>query len=454
MSLSHTEHGAGQAAGVASAALPRLPAGGVGYAAWVAGADVSLERAGALGIHRKPMAKEQWLDLAARVDAWREEELSAAIALTGGGAPATASQSSTGVQTPKGTQDASLSTEAKEARKLVGATVERSRRIYGLIYAALPEELRPQVAHLPQGWAHGLWQWLQAKFQSTEEDSVGELLGRWTSLRQEEGESFDAYRARVNQLRTLLEAAKEKPSSRMYAYMLLDRLQPRYKPAVLALKAGGQLKDAEAVAWDTITALINAHERQEQRIGADGGDGAAMAAAARSFGSSGSGDSASFQQARSKRSGRSGGTAAGAGDRRRGGGGGGQSGKPRDSSRAQDPRTCFRCGERGHIAAECAAPPARPREETAPGQLESRPAVSRCPPRRAQPPTATRPSAATTRMKQPRAAASRSPVTTGRRSYAWRTRRAAATVSSDSGPRPSPRQRPAVASKRHPRPAR
>ena len=51
----------------------------------------------------------------------------------------------------------------------------------------------------------------------------------------------------------------------MYAYILLDRLHSRYKPAILALKAGGQMKDASVIAWDTVTAFINAHERSEQR---------------------------------------------------------------------------------------------------------------------------------------------------------------------------------------------
>jgi hypothetical protein len=37
----------------------------------------------------------------------------------------------------------------------------------------------------------------------------------------------------------LLTHAKEKPSERQHVFMLLDRLQPRYKPAVLALKLGG-----------------------------------------------------------------------------------------------------------------------------------------------------------------------------------------------------------------------
>ena len=110
--------------------------------------------------------------------------------------------------------------------------------IFGVIWASLPEELRAQAAHVPQGFALGLWQWLQQKFQNTEQDSVGELLAQWVALRQEEDESFDAYRARVNQLKSLLEHAKEPQSARMCVFTLLDKLQPRYKQAVLALKAG------------------------------------------------------------------------------------------------------------------------------------------------------------------------------------------------------------------------
>jgi hypothetical protein len=60
--------------------------------------------------------------------------------------------------------------------------------------------------------------------------NIGNLLDQWTSMRQGEAaedESFDAYLARVNQLRSLLEHAGEKPSHNMYAYTLLWKLQPR-----------------------------------------------------------------------------------------------------------------------------------------------------------------------------------------------------------------------------------
>ena len=233
---------------------PRLHNGGIGYAAWRDNMDVFLQRAGAEGIHRKVMTEAAWTEMSRRVEEWSAEAFDAAMALVSG-----STTGSSSIAAP-------LSAEMKEARKVVSLTVERSRKVYGTLYSALPEELRAQVAHMAQGWAYGLWHWLETKFQSTEQDSVGELLAQWTTLRQEEDETFDAYRARVTHLNSLLAAAKEKPSARMFSYMMLDRLQPRFKQAVLALKAGGQLKDAESIAWDTVTAFVNSHERNEMRL--------------------------------------------------------------------------------------------------------------------------------------------------------------------------------------------
>src|SRR5579875_402936 len=167
-------------------AAPRLQSGGVGYAAWQANMDVFLQRAGAEGIHRKPMAEAAWKEMVLRVEQWSEEALAAAMALVVGDA---------GGSSSKAVKAEPLSPEIKEARRLVSATVERSRKVYGMLYSVLPEELRVQVAHISQGWAYGLWHWLESKFQSTEQDSVGELLAQWTTLRQEEEETFDAYRA-------------------------------------------------------------------------------------------------------------------------------------------------------------------------------------------------------------------------------------------------------------------
>lgn len=258
MSLSSEEQRTMMSASEKLAQAPRLSSGGVGYGAYKESMHVHLQRAGAEGIHCKVMTEATWVTMTQNVEEWAEEELSSALALTSGTSSGSSSSTSKVAAT-------ALRDEVKAARKLVAATVERSRKAYGILYTSLPDELRPQIGHIPDGWAYGLWHWLETKFQSTEEDSVGDLLAQWMQLRQEDDESFDSYRARVNKIRELLKNAKEEPSARMYTYIMLDRLHARYKPAVLALKAGGQVKDASVIAWDTVTAFINSHERSEQR---------------------------------------------------------------------------------------------------------------------------------------------------------------------------------------------
>ena len=237
---------------------PRLQYGN--YATWRPNMDVYLQRNGAEGIHKRKSTEKEWIDINDQVNGWADEALEAALSLTLSTSSSTSSNSS----------KVTITDEVKTARTLVSTTVERSRKVFGILYSSLPDDLRIQVAHIAQGWAFGLWDWLEKKFQSTEEDNVGTLLAQWTMLQQLEEESFDAYRARVNRLSTLLEQAKEKPSARMYSYILMDRLQPRYKQAVLALKASGQLKDADKIGWEEVTAFINSHERNEQRIGNGG----------------------------------------------------------------------------------------------------------------------------------------------------------------------------------------
>jgi hypothetical protein len=232
----------GNAAGAAAvgalhaAQAPRLRSAAGSYAAWKPDMDVYLERVGADGVHKRTMTDESWRKLALQVQSWSDEALAQALAsigvedvvITMSSAAAGGSTESPAPSTSSTSKSTSteLTSEQKEQRKLVTALVERSRRTFGVIWAALPEELRVQAAHVPQGFAAGLWLWLQQKFQNTEQDSVGELLAQWIALRQEEDESFDAYRARVNQIKALLEHAKEPQSARMYVFTLLDKLQP------------------------------------------------------------------------------------------------------------------------------------------------------------------------------------------------------------------------------------
>lgn len=142
---------------------PLLRAGG--YAAWKPSMNVYLQRHGAADVHTEQQTQDEWLRDSSNVAAWNKQTLAAArIAALGTGLGAGLDDGSTlggatgsSVVAAGMPKEESLSAETKAGRLLVAAYVERSRQAFGRIYSALPEELRPQVAHLPQGWAFGLW---------------------------------------------------------------------------------------------------------------------------------------------------------------------------------------------------------------------------------------------------------------------------------------------------------
>jgi hypothetical protein len=229
-------------------------------------------KSGVDGVHTREMTKDTWEAVYKQVRSWDHEQEQADIAsITGGNV----------------VKLQPVDQEEKERRKRIRDVVQRSQKAYAALFDVMPMELQPQVAHIPAGFAYGLWKWLQDKFQSTETDAVNELIQSWMKLRMSDDELFDAYRARVNNIYTLLVQAKEKPSAHQYAYKLLDELTSRYTQAVLALKASGKLKiDVDKKVepnWDEIAAFINAHERDALRMegedaGAASSPGAAMSA--------------------------------------------------------------------------------------------------------------------------------------------------------------------------------
>lgn len=378
MSLTSGVDGAGAGRG-GELRTPQLQPGG--YAAWKPRMEVFLQHQGAQGVHLRVCTSKQWLRMSNSVRQWQEEELEAALAATGCGAASDDDADvedglavGSGVGQKGGSKavkqeasQAGAKLQQEKERSLVRAIVERSTRAYGRIYAALPDGLALQVAHIPQGFAYGLWHWLEEKFQSTDEDNVDSLLDEWHALAQTPGESFDAFRARVNSVQTLLAHAGEKPSARMYAHTLLSRLQPQYKAAVLVLKSGSQLKattttgkDGKTVKmevdWDKITAFINSHERSEQRLErsedglSPGVDHAAMTARG-----VWRGGSDKKMKNYSKDTSMDPGVSSHEGGRQRGteNDDGIASGRPRTFKDIQ----CFNCREYGHVAGLCDKPP-------------------------------------------------------------------------------------------------
>jgi Chromo (CHRromatin Organisation MOdifier) domain/Zinc knuckle len=207
----------------------------------------------------------------------------------------------------------------KKAKQRVADLIGRSRRAFGYLYSALPVDLRPLVADVPQGYAYGIWSFLEKKFRNTEQDSVMALWERITTVTQETDETYDVYKARVDSVVELLTNAKQTLPAGLYASLLLWRLQPRYATAVLTLKTGDKLKDPATIDWSSITEYMSQYERSQLSLGETE--------------SAGSSDRA--MAARGKSS-------AGGADRR-------------DHSNIQ----CFNCRKLGHFANRCPLPDRR-----------------------------------------------------------------------------------------------
>ena len=248
MSADTTGAGGGYG-GMGGERAPRLTSMAGDYAAWKKRMEgyfmrVSLERA-----YNKE--RPTFGALCADVLRWETEEEDAVVALAAalrivpaGSAHSSASSpaapAGSNPAAPAASAAASAAAVADQAtRRAIRSIVDRSRRAYAILYECIPSELQQQSAHVQQGYAYGLWHWLETKLQPTESDSVHALLGQFFALAQEVDESFDAYRARVNKVDALLTAAKACPPRMQYAFMLLDRLQPRYAQAVLALRLSG-----------------------------------------------------------------------------------------------------------------------------------------------------------------------------------------------------------------------
>ena len=156
--------------------------------------------------------------------------------------------------------------EQVEQDKSVAELVNRSKKAFGFLFDAIPADLRLLVADVPQGYAFGIWSFLEKKFRNTGQDTVMDLWERLTSLRHETEESFDVFKARVDSVKELLESAKQTIQPGLYASILL-RLQPRYAVAVLTLKTSDRVKDPATIDWPAIAEFMAQYERNHLGLG-------------------------------------------------------------------------------------------------------------------------------------------------------------------------------------------
>ncbi len=202
----------------------------------------------------------QWKELCTVVQADAAAEEDEAIALLLGA-------SSVGSSMQHTVKNASLSSAQLKAKQSVTERIRRARKAYSYLYASIPVDLRQLVADVPQGYAYGVWSFLEKRFRNTEQDSVMALWKEFTTMVQDNEESFDTYKARVDSARELLVNAKQPIPEGLYASLILWNLQPHYSTAVLTLKTGDRLKDPAKIDWTSITDYMAQYERSQVHLG-------------------------------------------------------------------------------------------------------------------------------------------------------------------------------------------
>ena len=220
--------------------------------------------------------------------------------------------------------------EAVTAKKVVVAVIGRSQRAFGFLYAALPTDLRLLVADVPQGYAYGVWSYLEKKFRNTEADNVAALWKQFVSLAQSPDETFDEYKARVDSVAELLKHAKATLDQSLYTTILMWNLQPRYATAVLTLKTGDRLKDPASIDWPAIAVYMAQYERSQESLGETGEGERTFAARARQTPSQSSPSSSSLSAP-----------------------GGPSAGRRPDWIKSA---TCHNCQRKGHLQRDCPEP--------------------------------------------------------------------------------------------------
>jgi hypothetical protein len=271
----------------------------------------------------------QWAALVQRVEDGECADDRDAIAIVLGVAPEKVASPSTvanssGVKTESGGKS-SHAEPTVAASKRVAELIGRSRKAFGYLYAALPVELCQLVADVPQGYAFGIWSFLEKRYRNTEQDSVAALWASFTPLAQETDEDFITYKARVDSVVELLTHAKQLVPPGLYASIVTLKLQPRYTQVVLALQTAGKLTDSETIDWRAVTEAIGQFERKQNELGEGTSASAMVARGARGF-----------QQPQRW-----------------------QSAANQSSTVSQDDVKCYNCHQHGHYASSCPKPPTK-----------------------------------------------------------------------------------------------
>ena len=261
MSIRGWDNRGGSTNDAAARNVPLLrPGGDTPYSVWCPEMETYLMRVGVLTRDYKNEMKN-WSELVATVEAEAADEETAAIQRMLGQARV----GDPSATVTKKSVDKNQPLQKENDARLVAAMVNRAKRAYGIIYSALPHDIRELIADVPQGYAYGLWSLLKDRFESQSDDNIADVWTRYVSLSQESDEAFDAYMARVDKVTALLKGAGQEPQPGLRKVILLYRLQPMYSAARLALQASKRLNAANTIDWLEVKTYMLDYERDQLR---------------------------------------------------------------------------------------------------------------------------------------------------------------------------------------------
>lgn len=243
-----------------------------GYAKWKPEAENCFKRGGMKESDYKKEIKG-FMEMRKHIEELEEQELTNAyeylIKKGQSNVTSTASIASSSTLASKTASVSAVDNEAEAHNKKMKGVIERSGKVYAMVYECLPDEIRLLVNNnkaIIEGYGYSLWRWLEEKYQSTESDSIGKLWNDFVSAKQLENELFDAYKARVDEVVELLHHAGDTIPNALYATIMMDRLVPRYNSLKMVIDSSSELgKDRKKMDWVVVTKFIQQQERNLAR---------------------------------------------------------------------------------------------------------------------------------------------------------------------------------------------
>ena len=169
-----------------------------------------------------------------------------------------------------------------EKKKELVSHVKNIQKLYAVLNRSIPASLRVRIGSEHSGNGCYLWQWLKETLQSTSSGVMNDLLESIFSIRQQAGERFSAYKARVDAINDRLAVNKFDLKEEQYTFILLNRLTPEYQTISYATKNDVTfMNDPNRVAkWVSLTKKMTDYESEYVKNVTDSSSGAAMSARA------------------------------------------------------------------------------------------------------------------------------------------------------------------------------